>query len=542
MTVTMRDVLRDEVLRRAEPVVEAGRDGLDRTVRWAYTNERYDVASFLSGGELLIIEGSALLAHMTDAEIVRYVDALADARAGGVVIELVQGVRRVPEAMRRRADERALPVVGLYARQPFVDLCQSINTAIVRERLTYRSHVDVLSSDLRRALAGAATPGDVVAALADLLGEGATMVAADGTPLASSGPAAGQSDSASPEGGDGTVTMAVERNGNPLASIELTQRLRLFDAESLAAVRRCVEACVPRVVRADVGVAMVARLLRGPGDGVCAADDEARDAATMLRAVGVAEGAAVMPFAVSLRTLRDCAGVVASLRECARGIGAVSLALRGGAVMGLLASQADGGAAAAGDAGHAGGAAGAGGMDGEACADGVDGIGAAGGGAVFESLCRRRLADVARRHGVWVVAGQAAPDARALVNAAGMVDWALRSADARPGSVTRAAALALTRFAACDSMPEACAMLCPLMLPGGVLGDPSLTATLAACFDVADNKTEACARLGIRRQTLYNRLDKVSRLTLTARDDVEVWPLMLFAAKLALARGRTPPR
>lgn len=505
MTVTMRDVLRDEVLRRAEPVVEAGRDGLDRMVRWAYTNERYDVASFLSGGELLIIEGSALLAHMTDAEIVRYVDALADARAGGVVIELVQGVRRVPEAMRRRADERALPVVGLYARQPFVDLCQSINTAIVRERLTYRSHVDVLSSDLRRALAGAATPGDVVAALSDLLGEGATMVAADGTPLASSGPVAGQSDSASPEGGDGTVTMAVERNGNPLASIELTQRLRLFDAESLAAVRRCVEACVPRVVRADVGVAMVARLLRGPGDGVCAADDEARDAATMLRAVGVAEGAAVMPFAVSLRTLRDCAGVVASLRECARGIGAVSLALRGGAVMGLLASRADG-------------------------------------GAVFESLCRRRLADVARRHGVWVVAGQAAPDARALVNAAGMVDWALRSADARPGSVTRAAALALTRFAACDSMPEACAMLCPLMLPGGVLGDPSLTATLAACFDVADNKTEACARLGIRRQTLYNRLDKVSRLTLTARDDVEVWPLMLFAAKLALARGRTPPR
>ena len=38
---------------------------MDRTVRWAYTNERYDIARS-SGGELVIIEGSAMLGHMGD--------------------------------------------------------------------------------------------------------------------------------------------------------------------------------------------------------------------------------------------------------------------------------------------------------------------------------------------------------------------------------------------------------------------------------------------------------------------------------------------
>ena len=108
---------------------------MDRTVRWAYTNERYDIASFLSGGELVIIEGSALLGHMGDDEVIRYVDTLVDAGVAGLAIELVEGVRTVPKAMIARADERGLPVIGMHRRMPFVDLCQSINTSIVKDQL-----------------------------------------------------------------------------------------------------------------------------------------------------------------------------------------------------------------------------------------------------------------------------------------------------------------------------------------------------------------------------------------------------------------------
>lgn len=40
--------------------------GDENAVRWAYTQERYDVTEFLVGGEILIIEGSALAEHADD--------------------------------------------------------------------------------------------------------------------------------------------------------------------------------------------------------------------------------------------------------------------------------------------------------------------------------------------------------------------------------------------------------------------------------------------------------------------------------------------
>ena len=44
MTLTMHDVMTDPMFARTDPTIEAGEAGMDRTVRWAYTNERYDIA------------------------------------------------------------------------------------------------------------------------------------------------------------------------------------------------------------------------------------------------------------------------------------------------------------------------------------------------------------------------------------------------------------------------------------------------------------------------------------------------------------------
>ena len=58
MTVSIRSVLHNTQFKRADPVVEVEGKDLDTPVRWVFTNEREDVSSFLSGGEMLIIEGS----------------------------------------------------------------------------------------------------------------------------------------------------------------------------------------------------------------------------------------------------------------------------------------------------------------------------------------------------------------------------------------------------------------------------------------------------------------------------------------------------
>ncbi len=57
MTVSIRSVLHNTQFKRADPVVEVEGKDLDTPVRWVFTNEREDVSSFLSGGEMLIIEG-----------------------------------------------------------------------------------------------------------------------------------------------------------------------------------------------------------------------------------------------------------------------------------------------------------------------------------------------------------------------------------------------------------------------------------------------------------------------------------------------------
>ena len=89
MTVSIRSVLHNTQFKRADPVVEVEGKDLDTPVRWVFTNEREDVSSFLSGGEMLIIEGNALLAADWHGTLGQYVASLAQAGVAALVVELV---------------------------------------------------------------------------------------------------------------------------------------------------------------------------------------------------------------------------------------------------------------------------------------------------------------------------------------------------------------------------------------------------------------------------------------------------------------------
>ena len=97
MTVSIRSVLHNTQFKRADPVVEVEGKDLDMPVRWVFTNEREDVSSFLSGGEMLIIEGNALLAADWHGTLGQYVASLAQAGVAALVVELVEGVVRMPD-------------------------------------------------------------------------------------------------------------------------------------------------------------------------------------------------------------------------------------------------------------------------------------------------------------------------------------------------------------------------------------------------------------------------------------------------------------
>ena len=509
MTVTVKDALERSVLAQADPTVEAAPEALGNAVRWAYTNERYDVARFLSGGELVIVEGSALFARLDDVELAGYVDSLARIGAAGLVVELVEGLRDVPAALRSRAGERGVPVIGLRSRVPFVDACQSVNTLIVKDQFLMQMEVDALSTVLRRELAQADDAQQVGACLSRICGESVAIFDADGLPVAFAGPAMAR--------GETTVLIAIGRQCVPVATLEFSQRVRLFDERTRTQIAQVVGQVMAALTPSDVSASMIARVLAGPVDGVHVGREEAHDVGQMLGALGFPERTLYYPFALGMRSLVSSAeGMERLLSGFAAIDGAQTLCLLdGGVLFGLVGKDVS-------DA-----ADGAPRMDGEAA-------GMAGAGA-FASACADVLRGVAREDGgVWAFGGRAVAEAGMLVDVIGVMRACIRVSVPRWGSVRTVYDELLVHFAQVGRTERAVAMLLGVMLGEALASDVTLVGTLAACFDSGDNKTRACGRLGIRRQTLYNRLDKVHRMSGIASDDGAAWSLLLFAARLAL--------
>lgn len=558
MTLTMQDVMADPMFERTAPTVEAGEAGMSGTVRWAYTNERYDIASFLSGGELVIIEGSALLSHMDDNEIIRYVDTLVDAGVAGLAIELVEGVRTVPPAMIAHANTRALPIIGMHRRMPFVDLCQSINTAIVKNQLLVQVRTDALATTMRTRLATARSAQDVAKTLNDIFGESVAIFDSDGLVVAHSGPTIRPADAGRPA--ERTLVLDVRKNGGPLASIEITQRNRLADGQIAEQVSEVIRQVLPAFIQTQPRNAMLAHVLRGPANERHATEQEAGDAAAMLQAIGLDSTNQLVPFVIGMDSVSSSIDAVS---RCLSGDGTATIS--------------------GGDGGDENGVDHVGGRIGEAPAQGAEegnivadeGIvvdvlegnllfglyaaslgstdrgnsgnndnsgSSASAGKQSDSIAgtrlERRLADASALPGIWCIYGRAVSSVGMLLDECGLLQFAAREMPPAAGTVANLLDAAPKRLLSIERTRDAAGTLQSLMLGDALLGHDSLLRTLEACFDTGGNISKACGLLGIHRQTMYNRLEKIGDMTGVSKDDCMAWPLLLCAAKLA-AVGRT---
>lgn len=558
MTLTMQDVTADPMFERTAPTVEAGEAGMSGTVRWAYTNERYDIASFLSGGELVIIEGSALLSHMDDNEIIRYVDTLVDAGVAGLAIELVEGVRTVPPAMIAHANTRALPIIGMHRRMPFVDLCQSINTAIVKNQLLVQVRTDALATTMRTRLATARSAQDVAKTLNDIFGESVAIFDSDGLVVAHSGPTIRPADAGRPA--ERTLVLDVRKNGGPLASIEITQRNRLADGQIAEQVSEVIRQVLPAFIQTQPRNAMLAHVLRGPANERHATEQEAGDAAAMLQAIGLDSTNQLVPFVIGMDSVSSSIDAVS---RCLSGDGTATISggdgddensvdhvggrigeapaqsaeegnivadegivvdvLEGNLLFGLYAASL--GSTDRGNSGNND-------NSGSSASAGKQSDSIAG------TRLERRLADASALPGIWCIYGRAVSSVGMLLDECGLLQFAAREMPPAAGTVANLLDAAPKRLLSIERTRDAAGTLQSLMLGDVLLGHDSLLRTLEACFDTGGNISKACGLLGIHRQTMYNRLEKIGDMTGVSKDDCMAWPLLLCAAKLA-AVGRT---
>lgn len=163
---TVADFLALPAVAAARPDLLVGEDLDRRQVRWAHTSEIYEIAPLLHGGEVLLTTGLGLVGVSSDARR-EYVAALARVGAAALVLELGRTFPRAPADLVAAAREHGLPVIVLHSVVPFVEVTEAVHTLVIGADLEH------LRTQLRMRdrLLGLLGSAGGVAALTGSLGE-----------------------------------------------------------------------------------------------------------------------------------------------------------------------------------------------------------------------------------------------------------------------------------------------------------------------------------------------------------------------------------
>ncbi|KNB49614.1 PucR family transcriptional regulator [Streptomyces caatingaensis] len=185
-TVTVARALELPALRRGLPEVLAAADGLHRPVRWVHAGEAPHIAALLKGGELLLTTGLGVGSR--PAEQRAFVRGLAERGIAALVVELGACFRTLPAAVVETARSCGLPLVQLHREVPFVAVTEEIHTELVNEHYAVLRRADELHDRCTRALLDGGGVPKVLRLLAGFTGNPVFLVAADGRLLHAAGP------------------------------------------------------------------------------------------------------------------------------------------------------------------------------------------------------------------------------------------------------------------------------------------------------------------------------------------------------------------
>ncbi len=180
---TLRELLRLPALQGAE--VLAGRQGLDEPVRWVHVGEIPDIARYLRGQELVLSTGVGL--HQPQ-ERRRYLERLAECGVAGVCIELGRYLRRIPDDMLKLADRLELPLIAFAQPVRFVDITRDVHAVILQGEKQILRSLQQLAEDLRHLLGSPQAEADILALLSRWLGDAALFLPIGAEPIRSGPP------------------------------------------------------------------------------------------------------------------------------------------------------------------------------------------------------------------------------------------------------------------------------------------------------------------------------------------------------------------
>jgi purine catabolism regulator len=168
----------------ASPVVLLGDP--DRTlIRWVHSSEVFEMGPLLTGGELLLTTGLGLRGASAAAHE-RYVEALADAGLATLALELGRTFSEMPEGLLRAAARRHLPVVSLREVVPFAVVVEAFHRLVMDREIAGLRRGERIWRELTSGVLDRGGLHALVRRIADLAGGDAYLVARDGRMVAAS--------------------------------------------------------------------------------------------------------------------------------------------------------------------------------------------------------------------------------------------------------------------------------------------------------------------------------------------------------------------
>lgn len=183
MAVTVQDLLDLPVLGEARPEVLVGGDLDRRPVRWVHTSEIYEIWPLLRGGEVLLTTGLGLVGASAEATEV-YVRSLASKHVAALLLELGRTFTRPPAALVAAAAQHALPLVVLHGVVPFIEVTETVHPLLLDHQVDELRTLERATAELNRLLVDGAGLPALVDRVASLCGGPVGLYAADGALLA----------------------------------------------------------------------------------------------------------------------------------------------------------------------------------------------------------------------------------------------------------------------------------------------------------------------------------------------------------------------
>ncbi len=160
MSLTVSELLALEGLSALR--LRAGKQGLQRAVRWYYVAENEHIAEWIMGGELVFITG---INHPRDeANLIQLLmEGKQRGIAGMVILTGEAYIHAIPATLIALADELGMPLIEQPYLLKMVIVTERIGTALVRSENVLQSQRDILMQLVTGGQAAAGLPAGAVA-------------------------------------------------------------------------------------------------------------------------------------------------------------------------------------------------------------------------------------------------------------------------------------------------------------------------------------------------------------------------------------------